>query len=128
MNLTFKITGVLALPQLAEHENVVARVDWAVAAQEGSLFSKGGGQTLLDTTEITDFVPADQLTEEQLIQWVIAAEGGQKFLDDLTAFHVALLKQRVLETEAVALELPFIDKSGATAKPQFSVLRPVEIA
>lgn len=128
MNLTFKINGVFALPELDGRPDVVVRVRWTVIANEGSLESRGAGETLLSTGDFENFTPAAQITEQQLVQWVISTEGGQRFLDTLTAIHTTQLRKKILEANAIQLEYPFVEPPPAPApRPQFSVMNPVEI-
>ena len=87
MNIEFTIKKTYVFPQRGELTNVIGKVDWDVRVSEGLAESFGAGETLLDVDAITNFVPAQQVTDAQLIEWVKAAEGGEAFLQTLRQVH-----------------------------------------
>ena len=98
MNIEFTIKKVYVFPQRGEHTNVIGKLDWEVRLSEGLAESMGMGETLLDVDNIANFVPAEQVTNEQMIEWVKAAEGGEAFLMTLRQIHAPhiALKSRQL--------------------------------
>lgn len=96
MNIEFTIKKAYVFPQRGEHTNVIGKLDWEVRLSEGLAESFGIGETLLNVDNLSGFTPADQVTNEQMIEWVKAAEGGEAFLNmlrDIHAPHIAY-KQR----------------------------------
>jgi hypothetical protein len=114
MNVKFSITRALVKPGDGTRTNVVAKVFWDVTFERNGLESKGMGFTLLDAPEGPSFVEFDQLTEQQLVDWVRAKEGGQTYIDMLTAIHEPILDR--LETERGLKEavLPFAPAASAS--------------
>ena len=82
MNVTFSIAKTLVWPEKNAMQNVVGIVYWECTFERNGATSKSGGETLLDVPTDT-FIPFDQLTEQQIVEWVIAKEGGVNFINML---------------------------------------------
>jgi len=121
---TFKIQRVQTLPQVNEHTNVVVRVHWTVEFLADGIQSLGAGDTVLDTTAIESFTPVDQITEQQMVDWVVAAEGGQAFLDSLGNFHAQQIRRGQIDAQAVDANLPFVAADAAESSGS-SVFAPI---
>ena len=74
-----------AYPLVGENADVVYNVHWRVTAvsdqvdPEGSAYQASAiGTQVLDTEDITDFIPFDQLTNDQVVDWVKAAMGEER--------------------------------------------------
>jgi predicted transcriptional regulator len=87
MNIQFTIKKIYVFPQSGQFTNVIGKLDWEVRVSEGLAESFGVGETLLNTDNITNFVPVEQVTEAQMIEWLKQAEGGEQFLQTLQAIH-----------------------------------------
>jgi uncharacterized protein YpbB len=76
---------VEAYPSVGENTNVVYNVHWRVTAVSDQLDEKGNayqasaiGTQVLNTEDITEFIPFDQLTNDQVVQWVKSTMGEEK--------------------------------------------------
>jgi len=108
----FKILSVKAEPQLHDKENVITYVFWAVEFEMGNFSNQAVVETLINFDPESVFIPAENLTKEQILSWAIEKQGGDVFLEHLEHHHTLQLQaDRALE-ELVALPLPFVE--GAT--------------
>ena len=64
------------------NDDVVYNVHWRVTGTKedgGEQYSSTNiGTQTLDTSEITDFIPFDQVTNEQVVAWTQAAMGAEQ--------------------------------------------------
>ncbi len=64
------------------NDDVVYNVHWRVTGTKedgGEQYSSTSiGTQTLDTSEITDFIPFDQVTNEQVVAWTQAAMGAEQ--------------------------------------------------
>jgi len=87
MNISYKLYEVGVLPTLKNLQNVVARVRWGIEYEEDGITSCAAGESLLDTDNIENFVPINELSREQVLDWAFQVHGGQKFLNQLLTYH-----------------------------------------
>jgi hypothetical protein len=109
MNLEFFISNVKTLAAVGNNQNVVAVIDWIIEFSNEKGISFGAGQTLLDTTDIQNFIPLSDLTKDLVVQWFITKEGGRDFLDMLCAEHEAIIARNFIVSSASSVALPFIE-------------------
>lgn len=100
------IDKVYVYPTLQDKTNVIGRVNWRIEFSSGEFKSYGGGETMLSTDDLSNFVPIDQLTTQQIIDKVIAQEGGQAFIDQLKEWHTVMLERQVASAQMIEYELP----------------------
>lgn len=87
MNITRKIYQLGVQPKIGEHANVVAFVQW------GLCFSRNGHEsvamiaTYLPLNDLSNFIPVQELTKDQIIDWCVSVEGGEHFINNLTHIH-----------------------------------------
>jgi len=85
INYTWNCRTVDAYPQDGDYTDVVYNVHWIVTGTsdvidpEGNPYSATSiGTQVLDTSEITDFIPFDELTNEQAVSWTKSAMGEEQ--------------------------------------------------
>ena len=73
-----------AYPSVGELTDVVYNVHWRVTGLSEELDSQGNpyqatniGTQTLNTQDITDFIPVDELTNEQVTEWVKSTMGKE---------------------------------------------------
>jgi hypothetical protein len=91
MNIEYKVVQIDTHPERQGHQHVVAGVQWLMVASRNGFSSAALVYSLLPIDDLSDFVPVEQLTKEQLIAWAMAAEGGQEWIDRTMAHHNACL-------------------------------------
>ena len=71
-------------PSVGELKDVVYNVHWRVTGLSEELDSQGNpyqatniGTKTLNTEDITDFIPVDELTNEQVTEWVKSTMGKE---------------------------------------------------
>ena len=71
-----------AYPKDGDYTDVVYNVHWIVTGtsdSEGVTYSATSiGTQILDTSEITDFIPFDELTNEQVVSWTKSTMGEEQ--------------------------------------------------
>jgi hypothetical protein len=87
MNITYKLYEVGVLPTVGGHQNVVARVRWGIEYEESGVVSMAAGESLLNVNDIQSFIPIEQLSREQVIDWAFATHGGDSFLQTMLTYH-----------------------------------------
>lgn len=89
---TFNITQIHIFPTRSGRENVVGRIEWIAIFDRGEAFCSQRGETFLPIPEIIDpFIDINLLTEQNLIDMLVAAEGGPSFIDTLAAQQISKL-------------------------------------
>lgn len=81
-NYDWNCKTVDAYPQDGDYTDVVYNVHWIVTGtsdSEGVTYSANSiGTQVLDTSGITDFIPFDELTNEQVVSWTKSAMGEEQ--------------------------------------------------
>ena len=72
-------------PTEGDYTDVVYNVHWIVTGTSEEVDSEGNpytatsiGTQVLDTSEITDFIPVEDLTNEEITNWTKAAMGEEE--------------------------------------------------
>lgn len=113
---TFKAHSLRAVPDYNGQQNVIVLVSWSIQFTKGGYQSTGGGETILDTGNLVEFTPLDQVTLAQLEQWVIAAQGGEQFMNELRYHHELMLDRMAAVDASQPVTLPILEPMPA---PQF---------
>lgn len=89
INYTWDCKTVDVYPQEGDLENVVYNVHWTLQGEDSETAYIGSciGTQLLNTKDITNFVPIDQLTNEIIAGWVKATIGQESV--DMLEKHIA---------------------------------------
>lgn len=74
-----------AYPTDGEYTDVVYNVHWIVTGTSDQVDPEGNAYTstsigtqILDTSTITDFIPFEDLTNDEVVQWTQAAMGAEQ--------------------------------------------------
>lgn len=65
-------------PTDGDYTDVVYNVHWIVTGKDADVSATSIGTQVLDTSEITDFMPFEELTNERLVAWTKAAMGDEQ--------------------------------------------------
>ncbi len=60
------------------HEQVIYNVHWRVTKEDGDYFASTYGTQSLNTEDIQDFIPFDEVTSEMVESWVKDAMGEEE--------------------------------------------------
>lgn len=85
--VTPKLHAVHVFENKDGHANVIGMVQWAVEFQQGDFVSRAGIETFLDVSDLSNFVPIEQVTREQVLAWAFAAQGGDSFIENIRPYH-----------------------------------------
>jgi hypothetical protein len=112
----FKILSVKAEPQLHDKENVITYVFWAVQFDMDGHSNQAVVETLINFDPDSVFIPAENLTKEQILSWAIAEQGGDEFIERLEYHHTIQLQADRARKDLADLPLPFVESaaSGST--------------
>lgn len=117
MNITKQLFKVFVLPTYNSQPNVVRRVHWLVTFEEDGFTSTGFVETFINVDNLQDFIPADQIGTERVLQWAFEAQGGQSYIDQIAPYHaeqIAFEKLRAGQqefTEGFELHSPTVPTS-----------------
>ncbi len=85
INYTWNCRTVDTYPTHAGESNVVYNVHWRVTGMSDQLDSDGYpylvtniGTQILSTSDITDFIPISEVTNEEVVEWTKAAMGEEQ--------------------------------------------------
>ena len=106
MSVNFKVLKAFSVPS-SNGNTVIGKVHWTVAIEDDGVVSMGGGDTILGAPSEDGFIAFENLTEQQLIDWVVAKEGGQGFVDMLSSLHQPNIARLKLERGMQEVVLPF---------------------
>jgi hypothetical protein len=105
----FKILSVKAEPQLHDKANVITYVFWAVQFDMDGHSNQAVVETLINFDPDSVFIPAENLTKEQILSWAIAEQGGDVFLEQLEYHHTLQLQAERARKDLVDLPLSFVE-------------------
>ena len=103
IDYTMKLKSVSVIDQQDTFTNVIKRVEWAVNFFDTAIphvISKATVETYLDTNTISadSFTSYENITQTQILQWALDAEGGTAFLDQLLeGGHAAHLERSIAD-------------------------------
>jgi hypothetical protein len=87
MNITKTLAAIYVLPEFNGYQNVIRRVMWGIQFEDSGHISEATVDTVLPIDSIEQFIPANQVGNEQVLQWAYDAQGGAAFLAQLEPFH-----------------------------------------
>lgn len=106
-------------PSVGDFNNVVARVHWEIVFTDGEYVSRGGGVTVLNTADIVDFIPTEQLTEAKVAEWVDQDLQAQAFKQQLIDYHTNAINDQKARATLVVWNQPLLETK---VRPTESVL------
>lgn len=112
---------VRAAPEVDGLKNVIQIVTWEMRFEcvETGRDSLAQGETILSLPNPEHYIPADSVDWSVLEAWVISAEGGDAFLQDLEAFHREELERQKQYAAADIFDgFKNADQSSAWVKEQ----------
>ena len=65
-------------PTDGDYTDVVYNVHWIVTGKDEDISATSIGTQVLDTSSITDFIPFDELTNEEVVAWTKATMGDEQ--------------------------------------------------
>lgn len=96
---TFSVQEIKVFDASPEVTNVVGKVVWQCVLAYRDISILAGGETFLEYKPDQPFVPITELTQQQIMDWVIQTLGGAPFL------------QHYKENHAIHLELAYKEKN-----------------
>ncbi|WP_348681569.1 hypothetical protein [Alteromonas mediterranea] len=119
MNIDYAMSlqNVWAIDNQDPHQDVVKKVSWVVEffdTNNPDIKSTGGVESYLDTDSISadTFTPYENLTQTQILQWALDAEGGTAFLDQLLeGGHAAHLEKQIQDASYTYKDVALLPES-----------------
>ncbi len=107
MEITWKIDSIKCLAQVDDYTDVVYDIAWRVFATEGdhSTSVYGSVTVSFDPDDVTDFVPYEDLTEEEVLGWVFDSLGEERLAEIEGSVTNAL--QDIIAPKVVTNPLPW---------------------
>ena len=95
MNVTKKLLQVFVIPEHLGRQNVVRRVQWVLQFELNGVSSDAFVETFLDIQDLQNYIPANEIGNERLLQWAFDAQGGDSFVAQITAHHEEQLQYKL---------------------------------
>ena len=70
ISYTFQKNRILTDPSIEGHENVISKVYWTITFFDGTSTSIAKGITDLNTADIENFIPIEEVNDSILARWV----------------------------------------------------------
>lgn len=102
----FKINNMLVLPNHENFENVVAKIFWSAKLKAQNVEIDTAGESTLHIFNLTNIKPIDELTHEDLVNFVIESNGGENWLSKFKYMHGQLLADKLFESNMVSFPVP----------------------
>jgi hypothetical protein len=112
---TLTPTTMVNYPQAEGQQDVVFRVVWNYSGVDGDYTSSFSGQTDLMYMAGTPFTPYAQLTQDQVVSWVLAAWGPEGTAANQAQIDAAIALEKNPPTQV--LPLPWAPPEPASATP-----------
>jgi len=104
---TYEILDLFVYPERETFTNVVGKALLKINFSRNGVSTQGLVEAVLDVTALSQdtFIPVDQVSTDTLANWVIEANGGTEFLEQLKAMHEIELLKRENEIGLVRYEV-----------------------
>lgn len=89
--------------------NSIARVHWVCVLKRNGAKVFAHGHTDLPAPDPTGFINIAELEAQQVLDWVVAYEGGQPWVDGLIAAHEQAMQQAEQNLLFEAWHMPLIN-------------------
>jgi hypothetical protein len=76
--MEWNVNTVDVHPNKEEHDDVVYNIHWRVTKEDGEFTASSYGTQSIDTSDLTNFKPFDELTSDIVIGWVVDAMGEEE--------------------------------------------------
>jgi hypothetical protein len=115
MNITKQLNHIFVIPEHNGNQNVIRRVLWCLRFEKDGVVSDAGVETFLDVDNIQNFIPANEVGDDRLLEWVFAAQGGDALIDYLRPHHEEQLKYA---KQCAGLETYYTNFNLSTSVPR----------
>lgn len=89
--------------------NAIARVHWVCVIKRNGAKVFAPGHTDLAPPSAEAFINIAQLEAQQVLDWVVAQEGGQPWVDAVVAAHEPLMQQAEAALLLEAWHMPLVN-------------------
>lgn len=106
ISVSFDVQKIKVVPEVEGNQNVIGKVSFTMTFSSEGYSMTMPGETLLRVFQLTDFKPIDQLTKEDIIQFVISENGGENWLERIKYNFAELLTEQKFAAQMVDHPLP----------------------
>lgn len=103
---SLQIHEINVYPEYNGKQNVIRRVVVRVTFSKDGAESIGLIESVLSVIDLSNFVAIEELTDQQIIDWAIDAQGGEAMLSGLEAIHQEELDYRARYAGTVKYDRP----------------------
>ena len=108
MEKTIKINEVRA-KSIENGEKAVSLVKWTIEFTDSGFSSKSVGQTILDDINNASFIPYQQVTKQNIIDWFVRKEGGDQFLSMLQQVNAGIITSMKAAANSSVVDYNFVE-------------------
>lgn len=105
MEINWKIDSIQCSVQVDEYDNVVSDISWRVFVSQDDHSTSAYGSCPVVFEPSDNFIPYEELTEEEVLQWLFDAMGEQRKLDIENSVKNEL--QHIIQPTVVTNPLPW---------------------
>lgn len=95
MNVTRLLANVFVIPEHAGRQNVVRRVHWILRFEKNGFHSNAFVETFLDIENLQNYIPANEIGNERVLQWAFDAQGGENFVAQIQPYHDEQIEHQI---------------------------------
>lgn len=99
LEYTFKKIKIFTDSSITSENDVISKVYWQITFTDGISNSIAMGSNFLDTSNLENFIPIDQITDDVLEEWIINANGGSSFIISLELIHGPIIERKTRESK-----------------------------
>lgn len=112
-NISKQIQAVYVIPEHSGQQNVIRRVMWSIKFERGGFSSTAFVETFLDISVLDQFIPANEVGNERVLQWAFDAQGGDDFIASIQSHH----EEQIDYAASIAGHVMFFDGFETFAPP-----------
>ena len=92
--MEWNVNTVDVHPNKEEHDDVVYNIHWRVTKEDGEFTASSYGTQSIDTSDLTNFKPFDELTSDIVIGWVVDAMGEEEVANLETGLNAQIESEK----------------------------------
>lgn len=106
IQVNFDVVKIQVLPLIQGNENVIGKVYFKMRFSFEDCSIEVGNECFLRTFNLENFKPIDQLSKDDIIQFIIAENGGENWVEAMKSHFSRQLTDQKFQSQMVDHPLP----------------------